>query len=471
MSKPVHIGCSGWNYREWRGVIYPEGLPARRWLERYAELFDTVEVNATFYRLPSENAVKTWAEQTPRRFVFAVKASRYLTHVKRLKTIGPGAKRFFDPLEPLAEGAQAGPRAVAASRELPARRRSPRGGARGVAGGRHCFEFRHPSWFTEEVYALLRRHRAALVIGDHPSARSRLTISPRTGPTSASTTAAADAAATTPSASWRVEAADRLLALRGRGLPLLQQRLGGLRPPRRPLARRAAFIRAEPPSSAADPRVHRAHLDDQAASSPNGPRLASYDPPGVGAEPLPEGERGFVHPGGDRGPWPRRARPSGWDRFFLLADSWAIPVAVSIAERRPGSILGIALGHAAVSISRHAERPTMVLRFTRPSPSSCTGTARHSFATASLNRRRDPSSEELAERMAAAVSGGAPDRPLVGGHRRGRAVRATSLRGLDLPFLLAKHEGCLMSTDERFEDALKALPHARRSPSPPRLDQ
>ena len=169
MSKPVHIGCSGWNYRDWRGVIYPEGLPARRWLERYAELFDTVEVNATFYRLPSENAVKTWAEQTPRRFVFAVKASRYLTHVKRLKAIGAGAKRFFDPLEPLAEGAQAGPGAVAASGELPARRRSPRRRrSRGCPRGRHCFEFRHPSWFTEEVYALLRRHRAALVIGDHP---------------------------------------------------------------------------------------------------------------------------------------------------------------------------------------------------------------------------------------------------------------------------------------------------------------
>jgi uncharacterized protein YecE (DUF72 family) len=168
LSKPVHIGCSGWNYREWRGVIYPEGLPARRWLERYAELFDTVEVNATFYRLPSESAVKAWAEQTPRRFVFAVKASRYLTHVKRLKTIGAGAKRFFDPLQPLLKARKLGP----VLWQLPEnfQRDDDRLGEtlEGLPRGRHCFEFRHPSWFTEEVYALLRRHRAALVIGDHP---------------------------------------------------------------------------------------------------------------------------------------------------------------------------------------------------------------------------------------------------------------------------------------------------------------
>lgn len=127
-----------------------------------------MEVNATFYRLPTESAVATWAEQTPSRFVFAVKASRYLTHVKRLKGVGPGAKRFIEPLGPLAKARKLGPvlwqlpesfqrdddRLAATLEELPK--------------GRHCFEFRHPSWFTEEVYALLRRHRAALVIGDHP---------------------------------------------------------------------------------------------------------------------------------------------------------------------------------------------------------------------------------------------------------------------------------------------------------------
>jgi uncharacterized protein YecE (DUF72 family) len=149
-------------------VVYPEGLPARRWLERYAELFDTVEVNATFYRLPSENSVKTWAEQTPEGFIFAVKASRYLTHVKRLKGIGEGARRFFDPLAALAAARKLGP----VLWQLPEtfQRDDDRLGAalEALPKGRHCFEFRHPSWFTEEVYALLRRHRAALVIADHP---------------------------------------------------------------------------------------------------------------------------------------------------------------------------------------------------------------------------------------------------------------------------------------------------------------
>ncbi len=168
MAKPVHIGCSGWNYRDWRGAIYPEGLPARRWLERYSELFDTVEVNNTFYRLPSHSAVKTWAEQTPRHFVFAVKVSRYLTHVKRLKTIDAGTNRFFDPLEALVTARKLGP----VLWQLPAnfRRDDDRLGAalEGLPSGRHCFEFRHPSWFADDVYALLRRHKVALVIGDHP---------------------------------------------------------------------------------------------------------------------------------------------------------------------------------------------------------------------------------------------------------------------------------------------------------------
>ncbi|HEU4736905.1 MAG TPA: DUF72 domain-containing protein [Solirubrobacterales bacterium] len=78
-SQRVRIGCSGWSYGDWRGGIYPEGLPQRRWLERYAEIFDTVEVNATFYRLPKHSMVEGWVEQVPGDFLFAVKASRYLT--------------------------------------------------------------------------------------------------------------------------------------------------------------------------------------------------------------------------------------------------------------------------------------------------------------------------------------------------------------------------------------------------------
>lgn len=165
---PARIGCSGWNYADWRGRLYPEGLGTGRWLERYAEVFDTVEVNSTFYRLAKPDAVRRWVEQTPDDFVFAVKASRYLTHVRRLRYMREGVARFYEAIEPLARSPKMGPvlwqlpanfhrddeRLAQALEELPE--------------GRHCFEFRHESWFTRPVYDLLRRHRAALVIGDHP---------------------------------------------------------------------------------------------------------------------------------------------------------------------------------------------------------------------------------------------------------------------------------------------------------------
>ena len=85
-------------YDSWRGRLYPDKLAKRRWLERYAEVFDTVEVNSTFYRLARREAVAGWIEQTPAGFEFAVKASRYLTHIKRLVDIGDGIRRFYEPL-------------------------------------------------------------------------------------------------------------------------------------------------------------------------------------------------------------------------------------------------------------------------------------------------------------------------------------------------------------------------------------
>jgi hypothetical protein len=83
------------------GGLYPDRLPKRRWLERYAEVFDTVEVNATFYRLPKESTVRSWVDQVPGDFLFAVKASRYLTHMKRLRDIADAVAHFWEPLEPL----------------------------------------------------------------------------------------------------------------------------------------------------------------------------------------------------------------------------------------------------------------------------------------------------------------------------------------------------------------------------------
>ena len=165
---PVRIGCSGWNYADWRGRVYPKGCPASRWLEHYATLFDTVEVNSTFYRLARRDAVAHWIEQVPAGFVFAVKGSRYLTHMKRLTEMEQGVARFYERIEPLVDSPHMGPvlwqlpgnfqrddeRLAAAIDVLPP--------------GRHTFEFRHPSWFTPDVYALLRERGVALAIGDDP---------------------------------------------------------------------------------------------------------------------------------------------------------------------------------------------------------------------------------------------------------------------------------------------------------------
>jgi uncharacterized protein YecE (DUF72 family) len=166
--KRVRIGCSGWNYKDWRQSFYPKGLPARLWLERYAEAFDTVEINNTFYRLPKQSAVENWVKQTPSGFVFTVKASRYLTHIKRLTTVEDGVKLLYERIEPLAQSPKMGPVLWQLPGNFQRDDERLRGALKGLPKGRHCFEFRHPSWFCDEVYKLLRRHRVALVIGDTP---------------------------------------------------------------------------------------------------------------------------------------------------------------------------------------------------------------------------------------------------------------------------------------------------------------
>lgn len=162
----LHIGTSGFVYRDWRGLLYPERLPAARWLPRYAERFSTVELNATFYRLPSIEAVERWRATTPKGFVFAAKGSRYLTHMKRLTDVAQGLGRYFERIAPLRE------KLAVVLWQLPPQMNRPDperldAFLRAAPGQvRHAFEFRDAAWYVDEVCAVLDAHRAAFVEHD-----------------------------------------------------------------------------------------------------------------------------------------------------------------------------------------------------------------------------------------------------------------------------------------------------------------
>jgi uncharacterized protein YecE (DUF72 family) len=170
----VRIGCSGWNYDHWRGgVFYPPGCPADRWLGYYAQHFDTVELNSTFYRLPRPTAAARWVTQTPPDFVFAVKVSRYLTHIKRLRETPQHLALLLERIEPLLASPKMGPLLW----QLPPTfRRDDERLAEALAAFppqlRHAVEFRHESWFAADVMALLRERNVALVIADRPEIKS-----------------------------------------------------------------------------------------------------------------------------------------------------------------------------------------------------------------------------------------------------------------------------------------------------------
>jgi uncharacterized protein YecE (DUF72 family) len=159
----VFVGTSGWIYKGWAGTFYPPETKAPGHLEFYASKFNTVEINATFYRLPQENMVKGWYDRSPDRFVFAVKGSRFITHMKKLNVDKPSIKRFFDRARLLKEKCgpilwQLPPNFGFNGERLDSFLRAvPRKYAHGV-------EFRHPSWYErEETFEILRRHHAAHV--------------------------------------------------------------------------------------------------------------------------------------------------------------------------------------------------------------------------------------------------------------------------------------------------------------------
>ncbi len=179
MAEPqIRIGCSGWQYRHWRGRFYPDELAQSRWFEHYATQFDTVELNNPFYRLPDRETFVRWRTAAPRGFLFAVKASRYLTHMKKLKDAAEPLARLFNNVRGL--GRRLGPVLY----QLP-----PHWGRdaerldsflalipRDVP---QAIEFRDPSWYCDEIYEQLERHRVALCLHDMKgSASGRLSVGP-----------------------------------------------------------------------------------------------------------------------------------------------------------------------------------------------------------------------------------------------------------------------------------------------------
>jgi uncharacterized protein YecE (DUF72 family) len=178
MDDLTRIGCSGWQYQHWRDDFYPSGLPQRRWFEHYASQFDTVEINNTFYRLPEKHTFTEWRSRAPGGFLYAVKASRFLTHMKKLKDPAEPLARLFSRARAL--GPAFGPvlyqlpphwtvdipRLTAFLRALPRRHR-------------HAIEFRDASWYRDDVYALLIRSGVALCLHDMAgSATERIAIGP-----------------------------------------------------------------------------------------------------------------------------------------------------------------------------------------------------------------------------------------------------------------------------------------------------
>ncbi|MBL7259092.1 DUF72 domain-containing protein [Paractinoplanes lichenicola] len=161
----LNIGTSGWQYRDWKGRFYPQKLPQRLWLEHYAAHFPTVEVNNAFYRLPERSTFEQWRERTPDGFCVAVKMSRYLTHIKRLRDPAEPVARFFERASAL--GGKLGPVLL----QLPPTLKADLDALDETLtlvpeGTRVAVEPRHDTWWTDDCRKLLERHNAALCWAD-----------------------------------------------------------------------------------------------------------------------------------------------------------------------------------------------------------------------------------------------------------------------------------------------------------------
>lgn len=178
LAAPVRIGCSGWMYKHWRGLFYPQALPVKRWFAHYAETFDTVEINNSFYHLPPPSTFAGWREQAPAGFRYAIKANRFLTQAKKLKDCEEPLVRMMDSVWPLGEAL--GPMLY----QLPPRFKVNLERLESFltllpADVTSVFEFREPTWYCDEVFALLDRYGASFCVHDMPGLTSpRLAVGP-----------------------------------------------------------------------------------------------------------------------------------------------------------------------------------------------------------------------------------------------------------------------------------------------------
>ena len=174
----IHVGCSGWVYKHWRGIFYPEGLPQKRWFERYAEEFDTVEINASFYRLPLASTFDGWRDKAPPGFHYAVKVNRFITHMKKLLDCEAEIDRFIALARPLGE--KLGPLLYQLPPSLKLNlERLERFLERLPPDLTHVFEFRNKDWYVPDTYALLDRHGASFCVHDMPGSKTeRIAVGP-----------------------------------------------------------------------------------------------------------------------------------------------------------------------------------------------------------------------------------------------------------------------------------------------------
>ena len=170
MQPKTHIGTSGYIYKHWGGgIFYPKDLPQNKWLEFYCQHMDSVELNVSFYRLPTLSAFKGWYKRTPNRFSFTVKGSRYITHIKRLKDPKPSLKLFFSRTKPLKEKLSIVLWQLAPQFKLNLERLEEFVKALvKLQPCRQVFEFRHQTWFCKEVYKILNKANIAICLADWP---------------------------------------------------------------------------------------------------------------------------------------------------------------------------------------------------------------------------------------------------------------------------------------------------------------